>query len=487
MKRNLLLFLLLVSLHTYAKETVLMLKFSHAKDESVLLHAPIDGRACFATDTIPVIRNDSVYRISVEIDRPSFMKVFVKGGQSVSVLLQPGRTLELRYDCRAEGRPYSFSGDNAEGQRVLNDLLQSKDVYQFEWIRDYMKAPLDTVPEKMEANFRKMEQSEREMIDSLYRVKAIDRTFRDFLWKDIRMYYLSTLSRISRNACKAVNKEAFYAYWENLYRRYPIEKQETGSEWFPYYANLYVEGFCQARESKEGREQEPIRTQAEYYDFSYRIYTERVADRELRGMLLGDKLYLLALNNKTNSTDILPYFDRFKKEYPENCYLPLLNRFADEVCFYQEKIKGDFAPEIRFLEHREDLKSLKDVFARFRGKAVFVDFWFSTCGPCREQFRYAKPLEEFLKQNGIELLYISIDNDRMEENWKNSIKYFDLYGWHLRVSHELHTDMDGNYGIRSYPTYMLIDKEGNVVLERTKEPSEKEALYEQIRNSLHIP
>lgn len=486
MKRNLLLLLLAISLHIHAKETILTLKFSHAKKESVLLYPPIDYQPCFATDTIPVIKNDSVYRIPVKIDRPAFMNIAVKGGKYITVLLQPGQLLELTYDCQSP-EPYSFSGDNAIGQKVLNELLQSKDPYQFEWIRDYMKAPLDTVPEKLEANFRKMEQAENERIDSLYRIKAIDRKFRDFLSKTIQMYYLSTLSRIARNACQTVNKEAFYIYWEKLYREYPVEKQEASSEWFLHYANLYVEDFCQAREMREGKKTETPQTLAEYYSSYYRMYHERVADKKLRELLLGNKLYMLALNNKTNSTEILPCFDRFKQEYPDNNYSFQLDKFANKVLFYQKKIKNDFAPEVRFLAHREELKNLKDVFARFKGKAVFIDFWFSTCGPCRDQFTYAKPLKEFLKQHGIELLYISIDDDTMEENWKNSIKYFDLYGWHLRALRALHTDMHQNYGIRLYPTYMLINKEGDIVLERAKDPSEKEALYEQIQKSLHLP
>lgn len=158
--------------------------------------------------------------------------------------------------------------------------------------------------------------------------------------------------------------------------------------------------------------------------------------------------------------------------------------FQRSLEIFQQKIQGDFSPEVKFVEGYEDIASLDELIGRFQGRPIFIDFWFSTCGPCREEFAYAEALYEFLKSRQIQLIYVSIDEENMDKNWKNSIKYFDLKGWQVRTSKALYEDLSKKYGIHSFPTYMLVDALGRIVLPNAKRPSEKEALYRQISEAL---
>ena len=141
---------------------------------------------------------------------------------------------------------------------------------------------------------------------------------------------------------------------------------------------------------------------------------------------------------------------------------------------------------INFVEDMESLTTLTSVIERFKGKPLFIDFWFSTCAPCLREMKHSDGLKQWLEANDINMLYVSIDNDEMEKNWNNAIRYNKIYGNHLRATHDLHVDMDKNYGIRMYPSYMLVDASGNIVLPRTKEPSSGSELIEQLSQALDI-
>ena len=486
---RLLIFILIswfTSLSIYGEnKTVVNVKFQNAKNELVYVYAPINNRFCFATDTIHQIKNDSVYQYNLNISKTSFLNIYIENRGVTIILLSPGDQSTLVYDFNQKS-PYSFTGSNAPGQLLLNEWRGQANPYQYEWINDYTKVPLDTIPKKMEVNFRKIEKRDIARFDSLYSLKKISKSFHEFVATDIRLFYLSTLSRIARNAAGDTSIEAYYPYWSQLYKQYPVKDMETGSTWFNYYSNLYIENYLPTQKKRQGITENRPTDQKEYYQQIYRLYKDWSQDKNLQEITLGYKLFDLAINNKTNSTDLIPFFDSFKKEFSKSALCPVFDRFSQQLLLMEEKIKKDFPPGVSFMDKREEMKTLKDITDRFKGKPVFIDFWFSTCGPCKDEFQYAKPLEEFLKKNQIELLYISIDQDRMETNWKNSIKIFDLLGWHIRVPRDVQVDMDKNHGIYLYPNYMLIDKEGNILLKKAKKPSEKEELYQQISKALKI-
>lgn len=54
----------------------------------------------------------------------------------------------------------------------------------------------------------------------------------------------------------------------------------------------------------------------------------------------------------------------------------------------------------------------------------------------------------------------------------------------MRTSRVLWNDVGVKFGIYSFPTYMLVDEEGKVLLRNAKCPSEKEELYQQITEAL---
>ncbi|MDR6809668.1 peroxiredoxin [Dyadobacter sp. BE34] len=101
----------------------------------------------------------------------------------------------------------------------------------------------------------------------------------------------------------------------------------------------------------------------------------------------------------------------------------------------------------------------------FKGKTVLIDFWYTGCGGC-EQY-YGKVLSNVEKElHGKDIEFISISMDRGKERWMKSIKSnqytsehaTNLYTGGVGFRHEVAT----RYGISSFPTLIVVDKEGKI-------------------------
>ncbi len=116
----------------------------------------------------------------------------------------------------------------------------------------------------------------------------------------------------------------------------------------------------------------------------------------------------------------------------------------------------------------------------FKGKVVYIDFWASWCGPCRQQFPFAKALKEKFtekEKKKIVFLYISIDEN--EESWRSAIEKLEIHGFHTISPGNWNSEACRFFKISSIPRYMLLDKEGNIADENAKRPGD-ENIYDDI-------
>ena len=90
----------------------------------------------------------------------------------------------------------------------------------------------------------------------------------------------------------------------------------------------------------------------------------------------------------------------------------------------------------------------------FKGKVVFLDFWWVGCTPCIQAIPSSNKLQEDFA--GKDFVVISICCESPDKHWKYYINKFKWKGVHLACNMKT----QDKYGIYGYPHYMLIDKKG---------------------------
>jgi thiol-disulfide isomerase/thioredoxin len=136
--------------------------------------------------------------------------------------------------------------------------------------------------------------------------------------------------------------------------------------------------------------------------------------------------------------------------------------------------KGQPAPDFTLPDIVGNNVSLID----FRGKYVFIDFWFTGCGSCKALFPYLKLIVNEYKQRNIVFISISVDKERSD--WIQMLKE-GYYEEGMKVLFEekpnwIHLydpqsrSLAKQYLITGYPTYILIDRDGKYVRSRCENP-----------------
>ena len=108
-------------------------------------------------------------------------------------------------------------------------------------------------------------------------------------------------------------------------------------------------------------------------------------------------------------------------------------------------------------------KIFRKIIEPYKGRIVYLDIWGTWCGPCKRNLKESWKVKEALKDYDIVYLYLA--NRSSEESWKNVIKEYNLTGpncVHYNLPEDQQNAVENYVGVSGYPTYKLIDKEGNI-------------------------
>ena len=116
------------------------------------------------------------------------------------------------------------------------------------------------------------------------------------------------------------------------------------------------------------------------------------------------------------------------------------------------------------LRIEEEKVKNKDLFpaiiSKFRGHTLLIDFWATWCGPCKIGHKEMAPLKKEWKDKDIVYIYIAGENSP-EGAWKNMIP--DIPGEHFRITQSQWDYLSKELGVSGVPTYIFVDKNGNMV------------------------
>jgi thiol-disulfide isomerase/thioredoxin len=115
---------------------------------------------------------------------------------------------------------------------------------------------------------------------------------------------------------------------------------------------------------------------------------------------------------------------------------------------------------------------------------IYVDFWGTWCAPCRENMKLMPTIKEELADREVIFMYFA--NNSPEQSWKSVIKEMGLTApnvVHYRLPDEQEALIERYFSIDSFPTYLLVDRQGNVLDRDAPDPRDKNRLFKALDNA----
>ena len=97
------------------------------------------------------------------------------------------------------------------------------------------------------------------------------------------------------------------------------------------------------------------------------------------------------------------------------------------------------------------------IMTALKGKVVYVDFWASWCGPCKQSFPFMNELQAKYRAQGFEVLAINLDAKRDEAD-----KFLAEVPAQFTVAFDAKGDSAKRFEIKGMPSSYLIGRDGKV-------------------------
>jgi peroxiredoxin len=435
--------------------------FAHAQD-SVWVYGTIKNGT---RDTVKCVLNENFiirqtrtfylpvtngsFRISIPLRRPSYFYLN-EGANYVNGIVAPGDRIGITYDAGDMKSTLEISGKAKE---------------KFEWTNALVAAKL-TSEILAQAKIAK---------DKPY---PFDYLFSFF--DSTRDYYLARLQKIQhidsvsayllRSQLEGSIQLYKYSGVTNIFKEHIEQTLESRASQLTPASRMTIENFLKFREDYHSS---PLYLNA-IYNLLHRQYNDRVYNKKMPADLAIKYRYLDSLLPGKLKVPVLTMFFEadISQAAPSSELLSLIDQtFANSSDpVYQEYIqahlarthffkKGMKAPDFQL----ENEKGEKVSLASFRGKVIYMDFWFGACGPCHSLFFTTKSAKEYFKNNDqVVFLTVSVDD---KEIWKQSLKKFNIQGYHVYTENrERRHPVINDYRVSGYPTTFLIDKTGNIFM-----------------------
>lgn len=213
------------------------------------------------------------------------------------------------------------------------------------------------------------------------------------------------------------------------------------------------------------------------YKKGYDVWIARVKKEQLKIMAANPSVEMMAYElgyMKDNMTleQLEQVFGQFDVKVQQSKW----GKAIRESIELRQRIEpGRLAPEFTLARRDSSLVSLAD----YRGKVVVLDFWASWCRPCRASFPWVREFYEEYREKGVEIIGVSIDENKA--SWEKALDEERL-PW-PQVIDEIEkgrSRVGGLYHVLAVPMFVVVDKEGKIVVRAHMEKKELSAVVEKV-------
>jgi thiol-disulfide isomerase/thioredoxin len=387
-------------------------------------------------DAVEAERLDSTYRLQLTVQKPFGVRLMLIG-LTTRVFITPGDNIRFTVE-RINNKPhFRFTGKNAANY-------------------NYGAALFDRFGYRTEApNYGR-----GQAVDS-FRLK-LD------LWYDAQYAFLDSFQRttpMTAAAYQYFKTELAYAYQMGLcYPQFAKAPLPEG-----YFAN-------QKAQPDLRRLDHVSYNSIDVFGFHHILANPKIAPDslgQLRQYVLTQfpgytretmlSILIAAFAKKQQSwyhDELLQLAAESKKYVKDTLYSDYIRRHINDYQFLNKPMTGEVLAQTRLTPYEGGQPlTLAELLAQHKGKAVYINFWASWCGACREDHKADSAANAYLADRGVVQLYLSLDKSQSEAAWRKATQEDDVAHNQYLVAGDLSSVIVQTFGIKTIPRHIFLDKE----------------------------
>ena len=100
--------------------------------------------------------------------------------------------------------------------------------------------------------------------------------------------------------------------------------------------------------------------------------------------------------------------------------------------------------------------------SQFKGDVIYLDFWASWCGPCRESFPWMNTMLEKYGDQGLKVVGVSLDQDTNQAR-----RFAEEFKAEFIIGFDTSGELGDQFGVRTLPSSVIIDRKGRLLESHT--------------------
>lgn len=110
----------------------------------------------------------------------------------------------------------------------------------------------------------------------------------------------------------------------------------------------------------------------------------------------------------------------------------------------------------------------------YKGKVVYVDFWASWCGPCKQSFPWMKAMHEKYSKDGLVILAINVDQEKPKAD-----AFLKEFTPAFPVIFDSTGTLASQFKVQTMPSSYMLDRNGKPRFKHLGFHDAKRAVYEK--------
>jgi thiol-disulfide isomerase/thioredoxin len=417
------------------------------------------------------VAHDYVFaqNLSISYDR-SFINLYVAPGDSVFLTIDGLKFQQHSSDA------VTFSGDNA---KINGQLFRwAKYAYQLPIPQFNTAAPPDEYLHSVGQCFGAMQDTiaayaqRNEMNDFVKRWAFVD-------YKFVAANYMLDYE-------DKANKWSVFT--DSIFDLY--SEQNFQSMYFQYHLGACMNALV------AGNEEIRDLLNSEKYKTALHALAEELSEKAPEGVVRDMMLYSFAHRVMEKMPELYDSIPELKSFFSQPVVREKIKSFAREKSANAKKplpVTGKMLKGVSYLDAETqrvaplpDVEVLPYLVERHKNKVLYIDVWASWCGPCLEEMKYAPTLHKYFAEKdatGKEVVFINLCLESSSESWLKTVNKNAIEGENYYLDANASKIFMGAYNIDGFPTYMLIDRSGQL-RSPVARPSNAQSAIKQINTLL---